>query len=138
MSLLRYWHTLRHLRLVQVYGRLWFRLYRPRPARPDRGSLAARNPGWAALSPDPSKAPEQQSPFPLLRPVSMLGPARFRFLSQTHDAIGPEAWNDAARDKFFGRSGREAGTVWSFGPGSRNPVQGQQPRSRHQSSAGYR
>ncbi|WP_170265742.1 hypothetical protein [Thiohalocapsa marina] len=27
----RYWHTLRHLRPVQFYGRLWFRLYRPRP-----------------------------------------------------------------------------------------------------------
>ena len=27
----RYFHTLRHLRPVQVYGRLWFRLYRPRP-----------------------------------------------------------------------------------------------------------
>jgi hypothetical protein len=26
---------------------------------------------------------------------------RFRFLSQTHDAIGPEAWNDAERDKLW-------------------------------------
>ncbi|MBK1706960.1 hypothetical protein CKO40_21075 [Halochromatium glycolicum] len=36
--LLRHWHTLRHLRPVQFYGRLWFRLYRPRLARPDRSS----------------------------------------------------------------------------------------------------
>ena len=89
--LCRYWHTLRHLRPVQFYGRLWFRLYRPRPAPVERLALAVRNP----------QRTEGPSPFPLLRSVSMLGPSRFRFLSQTHDAIGPEAWNDPARDKLW-------------------------------------
>lgn len=83
----RYWHTLRYLRPVQVYGRLWFRLYRPCPdlrpapaARPVEGS-------WVA---------------PVARPVSLLGPTRLRFLNAAHDlAPGPEAWNDPARDKLW-------------------------------------
>ena len=106
MGLLRYWHTLRHLRPVQFYGRLWFRLYRPRPACPER--LTLRNPGRTTFSPassgypEPSPCcPEPSAPFPCLRPVSMLGPSRFRFLNQTHDAIGSETWNDPTRDKLW-------------------------------------
>ncbi|WP_413889036.1 hypothetical protein [Candidatus Aalborgicola defluviihabitans] len=42
---LRYWHTLRHLKPVQFYGRLWIKLYRPQlaatpvtlPLRDDKG-----------------------------------------------------------------------------------------------------
>ena len=86
-ALARYWHTLRYLRPVQVYGRLWFRLYRPRPdvrpapaVRPVEGS-------WVA---------------PVARPVSLLGPTTFRLLNATHEvAPGPEAWNDPARDKLW-------------------------------------
>lgn len=95
----RYWHTLRHLRPVQFYGRLWFRLYRPRPARPERLDLPLRN--SQNLTRNPAQNTCSQPPFPLLRPVSMLGPSRFRFLNQTHDAQGPEAWNDPARDKLW-------------------------------------
>ncbi|WP_295578239.1 alginate lyase family protein [uncultured Lamprocystis sp.] len=82
----RYWHTLRYLRPVQFYGRLWFRLYRPksnrRPAplpRPTTGQ-------WCA---------------PAARSVSMQGPETFRFLNETHQAAGPDAWNDPARDKLW-------------------------------------
>ena len=86
-ALARYWHTLRYLRPVQVYGRLWFRLYRPRPdvrpapaARPVEGS-------WVA---------------PVTKPVSLLGPTTFRLLNATHElGPGPEAWNDPARDKLW-------------------------------------
>ncbi|WP_242479102.1 heparinase II/III family protein [Lamprobacter modestohalophilus] len=126
-QLLRYWHTLRHLRPVQFYGRLWFRLYRPRPGnrgRRNRGRTTfpqttfsqlerfhpERNKGQTTFSQlerftpaarNPSDEPKGQSPFPLLHPISMLGPARFRFLNQTQDVTGPEAWNDAARDKLW-------------------------------------
>ena len=45
--LLRYWNTLRYLRPVQIYGRLWFRLHRPRPD--ERAAPPVREPagGWA-------------------------------------------------------------------------------------------
>lgn len=84
--LLRYWHTLRYLRPVQLYGRLWFRLYRPRPdLRPAPGLRAATGARVA----------------PAGRPASMLGPETFRFLNQTHRVCGPKAWNDPARDKLW-------------------------------------
>jgi hypothetical protein len=82
----RYWHTLRHLRPVQIYGRLWFRLYRPRPDPRPAPTRRLASQAWAA---------------PLLRPVSILGPARLRFLNQTHELLGPDAWNDPARDKLW-------------------------------------
>ena len=46
---LRYWHTIRYLKPVQIYGRLWFRLRRPTPdlqpapaLRPAAGGLDIR------------------------------------------------------------------------------------------------
>ncbi len=86
MKLTRYWHTLRYLRPVQFYGRLWFRLYRPRPDfRPAPGLRPATGSWMAAAA----------------KPVSLLGPATLRFLNQTHEVAGSWAWNDPARDKLW-------------------------------------
>ena len=86
MTLSRYWHTLRYLRPVQFYGRLWFRLYRPRPdIRPAPGLRPATG-SWMA---------------PAAKPISLLGPATLRFLNQTHEVAGSGAWNDPARDKLW-------------------------------------
>jgi len=106
MSLGRYYHTLRHLRPVQFYGRVAHRLRRPtpdlRPAPPLR--TAAR-------------------PFPLppYRRPSLLGPARFEFLNVARDVDGPASWNAPDADKLWlynlhyfddlnaeGRDGRQA------------------------------
>lgn len=82
----RYWHTLRYLRPVQLYARLWLHLHRPLPdARPAPARRTASSP-WRA---------------PSLRATSMLGPARFRFLNQTHEVLTPAAWNDPTRDKLW-------------------------------------
>ena len=90
----RYWHTLRYLRPVQFYGRLWFRLYRPTPD----------------LRPAPAvrPVPGRWVP-PVAKPVSLLGPATFCFLNETHTlagagheaAGGRDPWNDPARDKLW-------------------------------------
>ena len=67
-SVLRlYYHTLKHLKPVQIYSRLWFRLYRPRPD----------------TRPAPSRRMVKQTPasFCLKKP-SMLGPREFIFLNQ--------------------------------------------------------
>jgi len=86
MKLSRYFHTLRHLRPVQFYGRLWFRLYRPRP---------------------------DCRPAPPLRPVAgrwitpstgepcLLGPATFHFLNQTRTVGEPGDWNAPGVDKLW-------------------------------------
>lgn len=78
-TLLRFWRTARWLRPVQIWGRLWFRLYRPRPdlrAAPSRRAMAGR---WLDCT----------------RAGSMTGPARFRFLSIERELDGPGDWNRA-------------------------------------------
>ena len=90
----RYWHTLRHLRPVQFYGRLWFRLYRPTPDRRPAPAVRPVSVGWVP---------------PVAKPVSLLGPTTFRFLNETHAlagtghevAGGRDPWNDPARDKLW-------------------------------------
>jgi uncharacterized heparinase superfamily protein len=86
MRVLRYWHTLRHLRPVQFYGRLWFRLPRPRPVERPAPALRRPEPNWVT---------------PVVRPMSMLGPECFRFLNVTRTVVGPGAWNDPACDKLW-------------------------------------
>ncbi len=90
----RYWHTLRYLRPVQFYGRLWFRLYRPTPD----------------LRPAPAVRPVPGRWLPpVAKPVSLLGPATFCFLNETHELVGAgheaaggrDPWNDPARDKLW-------------------------------------
>ncbi|HVO45105.1 MAG TPA: hypothetical protein VMT29_02105, partial [Steroidobacteraceae bacterium] len=80
---LLYFHTLRHLRPVQIAGRVWFTLYRPRP------QLGA--------------APQRRSaPGTFVEPVhpesSLPGPGRFRFLNEER-SLERGAWEppDASR-----------------------------------------
>lgn len=82
----RYWNTLRYLKPVQFYCRLWFRLHRPRL--------------------DPVAAPtlrEAAGPWqvPASRAASMLGPTTFRFLNQEHRLPEQGGWNDAALEKLW-------------------------------------
>lgn len=78
-----YWHTLRHLKLEQLYGRMHRRLRRPavdqRPAPPLRATVAPR---WMPPAP---------------HPVSLIAPDRLRLLNQEH-ALGEHGWDDPALD----------------------------------------
>jgi hypothetical protein len=74
---LRYWHTLRHLKPVQIYGRLWFRLHRPRPD----------------LRPPPALRRAERAWVRCARHPSMPGPATFRFLSVGREASAADDWN---------------------------------------------
>lgn len=81
-----YWETIRHLRPVQLYGRLWFRATRPKPdlrAAPPlrRGDAAA----WAA---------------PARRRQSLFGPDAFRFLNETA-SLAAHGWDDPALAKLW-------------------------------------
>lgn len=81
----RYWHTLRHLRPVQFYGRLWFRFA---PATVD----------LAAASGLRAKTGEWREPA--RRPQSLLAARSFRFLAHSEelDAIG---WDGPGPDKLW-------------------------------------
>ena len=84
--LARYFHTLRHLRPVQIYGRLWFRLYRPHP---DLRPAPPLRPGAGPWIAPPAGEP------------CLLGPNTFRFLNQTHILAGPGDWNAPGVDKLW-------------------------------------
>lgn len=85
-SLLRYWHTLRHLRPVQIYGRFWFRLYHPRPSRRPAPLLRPATGPWL---------------IPLAGESRLLGPSTFHFLNQTRTLTDPGDWNAADVDKLW-------------------------------------
>lgn len=81
----RYWHTLRYLKPVQVYGRLWRRLIR---SRPDRRPAPPRRPAsakWVAAA---------------RRRQSLTQPASFRLLNEEHslDELG---WDNADLPKLW-------------------------------------
>ncbi|MDP2135836.1 MAG: alginate lyase family protein [Sulfuritalea sp.] len=76
-KLSRYWHTIRYLKPVQTYGRLWFRLRRPVPD----------------LRPAPAVRPAADGWISCARRPSMLGATTFRFLSVTREATAATDWN---------------------------------------------
>ena len=84
-SAFRYWNTVRYLRPVQIYGRVWFRLYRPRPDL--RPAPPTRPPGgeWAR--------PAERAP-------SFDPPGRFTFLNLTHE-IASTGWDDPGHAKLW-------------------------------------
>jgi uncharacterized heparinase superfamily protein len=83
----RYWHTLKHLRPVQLYRWVWFRLNRPR-----------LNASAIVLPLRVSKGDWQRS---TMRAVSMLGPTKFRFLNQTLTLPLQGDWDNTGIEKLW-------------------------------------
>jgi len=81
----RYFHTLRHLKPVQFYGRLWFRYARPSPDLSPAPALRAIGPSWQP---------------PATREPSLLGPSRFNFLNESGD-LDEVGWTGEARSKLW-------------------------------------
>lgn len=81
-----YFHTLRFLRPVQIWGRILFRLRRPNPD----------------LRKAPSQRPlEQDWILPAARTMSMLSPLRFKFLNVEGEIQKSEDWNSEAFTKLW-------------------------------------
>ncbi len=87
MSVFRYFHTIRHLRPVQVYGRLLSKL-------PARGSVDAN----VSLGVRSVRGSWQ---MPARRVPSLVGPHRFRFLNVEHDVADASAWQRATDDRLW-------------------------------------
>ena len=83
--LLRYWHTLRHLKPVQIYGRLWFKLYCPSPELHPAPPLRELTGGW--------QLPAQRAP-------SLLGPERFNLLGE-EGTLSEVGWTGEVRSKLW-------------------------------------
>lgn len=77
IALSTYWHTLKHLKPVQFYGRAWGRLYRAVPDTRPAPKTRARADSWR---------------IPARRRASFVPPTTFCFLNEAHelDDIG---WN---------------------------------------------
>ncbi|WP_027950398.1 heparinase II/III family protein [Haliea salexigens] len=81
----RYWHTLRHLKPVQFYGRLWFRFYRPQPDLRPAPPLREPGAGWQ---------------LPACREPSLRGPELFVFLGE-EGCLADVGWSGDARSKLW-------------------------------------
>lgn len=81
----RYWNTLRYLKPVQFYGRLWFRFYQPR----------------ADLSLPPDIRPAfGRWEMPACREPSLTGPGNFLFLGQEGN-LSSIGWDGDEREKLW-------------------------------------
>ena len=85
-NLFRLIHTVRYLRPVQIYGRLWHLLFHPRP---DESSAPAVRPFNQSFVSTAARRPSQ------------LGPRRFRFLNRESEVERPGDWNDSDRTKLW-------------------------------------
>jgi uncharacterized heparinase superfamily protein len=83
--MLRYWHTLRWLRPVQIVGRAWFRLYLPRPDLRPATPLATRSGLWHACA----------------RAPSLVGPETLRLLSVERRIATAADWNNPEWPKLW-------------------------------------
>lgn len=84
-TLSRYWNTVRWLRPVQIYGRVWFRLHRPIPD----------------LRPAPALRPRAGARIHCARAASMTGSESFRFLNVEHRIATASDWNRADWPKLW-------------------------------------
>lgn len=83
---MRWLHTVRHLRPVQIYGRAWFRLHRPS----------------VDLSPAPPlRAPSEKLPPLIRRKCSFLRPWVFRFLNEERELGGAAGWDSPSLGKLW-------------------------------------
>lgn len=86
MKLGLYYHTLKYLKPVQIYGRVLFHYSRPRlNVGPAPGRRIVAGP-WTC---------------PARRRRSLMGPTRCRFLNEEHNVDSPTAWNDSSREKLW-------------------------------------
>lgn len=84
-KLLRFFNTIKYLKSSQIYGRIWFHLYRPIP--------------------DLSKEPERQKPerwIPsILKPQAVVSDNKFNFLNHIGELNNSEDWNNPEYDKLW-------------------------------------
>ena len=84
--LVRLFHTVRNLRPIQIYYRLWFRLYRPVFIQKHALELREASVGWVSV------APKEQTQF---------GLQKFRFLDKYRELKCARDWNNSSWEKLW-------------------------------------
>lgn len=82
---LRFWQTVKHLKPIQIYGRVAFRLARPNPDVAPPPGLRLQSGGWE---------------LPARRRQSMSGPDEFVFLNEV-GRLSSLGWDDPAKAKLW-------------------------------------
>jgi uncharacterized heparinase superfamily protein len=86
LKLFRIYHTLKYLKPVQIYSRVWFRISSPRPD----------------LSPSPSvRKVSEVWKEPTQKQTCLIRPWTFRFLNSSHDCQFPVDWNNGELGKLW-------------------------------------
>lgn len=101
----RYYYTLRYLKPVQIYGRLWFRLYIPKPDLRPAPALRSVAGQWLA---------------PVAKQQSLFEPRRFCFLGKEGDLEAPSDWNHPDWEKLWLYNLHYLDDLTSEGAGSRS------------------
>lgn len=86
MKIAIYFHTIRYLRPIQIFGRFWARFRRPKPDLNPEPSLRSQSQPW-------TMSPEKN--------ISFFKPFKFQFLNQEYDLDFPEGWNKLGLDKLW-------------------------------------
>ena len=81
----RLWRTVRYLRPVQVYGRLWFKLARPRPDLAPAPRQRQRSGPWQ---------------LPARRAPRLVGPGAFRLLGE-NGSLADHGWDGPEKAKLW-------------------------------------
>ncbi|MGB5229891.1 MAG: alginate lyase family protein [Desulfoprunum sp.] len=85
VSVSRYWHTLRFLRPVQIYGRLWHRLYKPSISLANLPTIRDQVGGWSS---------------PALRQASLVDQGSWIFLNEPGD-LAEIGWDGPQCEKLW-------------------------------------
>lgn len=86
MKLLRFLNTIKFLRPVQLYRRVWFRLYRPAPDLREAPGLRTISGAWVVS---------------IEKPESLLSLGCFRFLNEERECSFPGDWNRDGWNKLW-------------------------------------
>ena len=86
MDFIRFFNTIRYLKPVQIYGRVWFRLYKPKPVVTKTPSLNHIKGVWIN---------------PCVKSNSLFPHMRFEFLNISHTIKSSHDWNNLGWDKLW-------------------------------------
>jgi len=86
MGIARYFYTIRYLKPIQVFSRVWFVLHKPSVRLVSITALRKKTGIWVS---------------PVVRETSMLSPTRFRFLNEEHDLSSVSDWNNSVWEKLW-------------------------------------
>lgn len=86
MNLIRFYQTVKHLQIKQIYYRIFKNVYRPKINKIKPLSLRNKSSSWHT---------------PIYAPPSLIGSKKFRFLNKEHEIVEQSDWNNPKLSKLW-------------------------------------